>query len=131
MKNLAIIGTVFALTSAAQAMPIATCISNTQNDPRQIATTFTVQSGVTGQAFVTVQTNGGMRHFITAPRVVQVSSQRRGPEAVEYFNTQEDFELTIVFQPIGGHIYGTFTGALQGQRVQMPLTCVGPQLWTR
>lgn len=129
MKTLAIIGTLFALSSAAQAMTIATCRTNIQNDPRLTNTTFTVQSGVTGQAFVTVQTTGGMAHFITAPRVIQVSSQRRGPEVVEYFNPKEDFELEIAFQPIGSQIHGTYTGAIQGQRVQMPVVCVATQLW--
>lgn len=127
MKTLVTVGTLFALTSAAQAMPIASCRTNIQNDPRLTNTTFTVQSGVTGQAFVTVQTTGGMAHFITAPRVVQVSSQHRGPEVVEYFNGKEDFELVIVFQPIGGQIHGTYTGTLQGQRVQLPVACVAPQ----
>lgn len=133
MKNLAIIGTLLALSSVAQAAPL-TCTTNVQQDPRKPATTFTVISGVTGQTFVTVQSNGGMSHFVTAPRNVQVSLQHRGPEVVQYFNTQEDFELTVNFQPMGGQngqIYGTFTGALMGQRVQTPVLCFMPMLWSR
>jgi hypothetical protein len=130
MKSLMIVGTLLALSSAAQAAPL-TCTTNVQQDPRNVATTFTVISGVTGQTFVTVQTNGGMRHFVTAPRNVNVSVQNRGPEVVQYFNTNEDFELTVNFQPMNGQIYGTFTGALMGQRVQTPVLCFMPMLWSR
>jgi hypothetical protein len=78
---------------------------------------------------VTQQTFGGMAQFETAPRIVTVTVEHRGPEVVEYVNTQEDFELMVNYQPFNGQIGGTFTGEISGQRVQIPVACSTTTLW--
>jgi hypothetical protein len=122
MKNLMIIGTVLTLSSVAHAAPV-TCTTNVRGDVRQISTTFTIEINQQRQTVVTMQTRGGLAQFITAPKSIPVAVQHRGPEVVEYFNAKEDFELSVNYQPMGGHIYGTFTGDIMGRRVQSPVVC--------
>jgi hypothetical protein len=126
MKNLMILGTLFALSSAAYADPF-TCTTNVQHDVRQVSTTFTFDTNAQLKTYVTMQTNGGMRHFVTAPRTIFVTAQSHGPEMTQYFNSKEDFELTVVSVPRTGQIYGTFVGEIMGRRVQTPVVCVAAQ----
>jgi hypothetical protein len=122
MKNLMMIGTLFTLSFAAQAAPV-TCTTNISHDVRQISTTFTIDANPQRQTYVTMQTRGGLAQFITAPHTFFVSVQSRGPEAVEYFNAKEDFELMVVYQPINGQIHGMYTGDIMGRRVRTPVVC--------
>jgi hypothetical protein len=130
MKSLMIIGTLLSLSTAAQAAggPMY-CETNVRHDVRQPTTTFTLSYNPAGTTFISVRTMGGMAHFVTAPQTFPVAVQARGPEVVEYFNAKEDFELTVVYQLIGGQIRGTFTGEIMGRRVQTPVLCYMPRLW--
>ncbi|MFL5813788.1 MAG: hypothetical protein ACJ763_09445 [Bdellovibrionia bacterium] len=123
MKTLMTIGTLLTLSSAAYAAPV-TCTTNISHDVRQPSTTFTIDTNPQRQTYVTMQTRGGLAQFITAPHTFFVSVQSRGPEAVEYFNAKEDFELMVVYQPINGQIHGMYTGDIMGRRVQAPVICV-------
>jgi hypothetical protein len=123
MKSLMILGTLLTLTSAAQAAPVS-CTTNVNRVPGLSSTSITIEPARVGQTEVTIQSFGGMAHYVTAPKTFAVNVQARGPEMVEYYNTQEDFDLVVVYQPIGGQIHGTLTTEVLGQRIEAPVVCV-------
>lgn len=127
MKNLLIVGALFTLSTAAHAAGPLYCETNILHDPRQPTTTFTLRNSPNGVTLMTVQTSKA--NFRTAPQTFPVAVQTRGPEIVEYYNTQADFELSVNYQPINGQIRGTFAGELMGRRVQTPVLCYMPVFW--
>jgi hypothetical protein len=123
MKAQMILGTLFALTSVAQAAPVI-CTTNINHDYRQISTEFSIVLTKDGQTQITYQTFGGLAHYVGAPETITVDVQNRGPELVDYSNTKADFDLTIAYQPVDGKIHGTYTGEIMDTKVQAPVTCV-------
>lgn len=123
MRTLLFVGTLFAVSTTAHAAQLL-CTTNVTQDSRQPSTSIRIESGaIEGQAEVTIQTRGGMAHFVTAPRTFSVAFQSHGPEVVEFYNSSEDFELTVTAQPIVGVIHGSYTGDVMGRRVQTPVIC--------
>jgi hypothetical protein len=125
MKTFALSALLTLTASIAQAAPV-TCTTNIAHDPRQGSTEISISSHG-GQTVVTQVTQGGMAHFVTAPKKFDVSVAHEGPEVVVYTNSEEGFELTVGYQPIGGEIRGTLITEVFGQRIDVPVSCVAAQ----
>ena len=111
-------------SASAQAAPIS-CTTNMAHDPRLPETTVWIARQSDGQVLVTQRSDGGMAHFVTAPKTFPVTIRHLGPEAAVYTNADEGFELTIVFQPMGGReIRGTLITESLGARIDRPVACV-------
>ncbi len=122
MKNQIIgIALVSAFTFTAEASTVL-CTTNTTNDLRAASTSISI-SDVQNQLSASLVTQGGMAHFVTAPKVFAVEATRVGPEVVIYTNTTEGFKLSVVYQPFAGQIHGTFETTVAGKTFAKPVIC--------
>ncbi len=126
MKNLLLAAILTFVAGSAQAAPIF-CTTNIDQNPRQTSTNITITPAGPGLASVRQQTNGGMAHFVTAPRIFDVAVKHIGPEVAKYTNAEENFELVISFQRLGGSIRGTLNTLVFGQKLEAPVSCVAAQ----
>jgi hypothetical protein len=121
MKTFALSLVAFALSaSAAQAQLV--CTTNVNRDPRLASTSVAVTSR-DGKTSVSVVTQGGMAHFVTAPRKFDVTVAHEGPEVAIFSNSDEGFELTVNYEPFGGEIRGTLVTEVFGERLDAPVVC--------
>jgi hypothetical protein len=122
-KTYLALATLILTAGAAQAAPV-TCNTNVNADPRKGNTSITINAVNNERVSITEVTSGGMAHFVTAPRTFDAFVQHLGPEMVKYVNAEQGFELTVVYQPIGGKIRGTVKTEILGRKVSEPVVCV-------
>lgn len=109
--------------SAFAARASVVCNTNVNNDPRVAAVTTVSVAQKNTQLTATMQTYGVFAHFIGAPVSFPVVAAHHGPEVVEYTNSNDTFKLEVVFQPMGGKIFGTLTTINNGQTFSKPVVC--------
>jgi hypothetical protein len=112
----------FLTAGAAQAAPV-TCTTNVNHDPRLAHTDITITGVSRDRAEIRMVTAGGLAHFITAPRVFDAAEQVIGPEGVRYVNADERFDLTVIYQPIGGQTHATLVELVDGKKIEVPMVC--------
>lgn len=125
MKTLVMSAILTLSASLANAAPV-NCTTNVNHDPRSGATDVSIESNG-GQTVVTQVTRGGMAHFVTAPKKLNVTVTHEGPELVIYTNSEEGFELEVSYQPFAGVIHGTLVTDVFGERINAPVVCVAAQ----
>jgi len=110
MKNAFFALSALILTAtSAHAAPLV-CNTNQDNDPRKGNNYITIESiGRDNRVEVTLESNGGMAKFVTAPIKFDATYTTFGPEVVKYVNKENGFELTVNFMRMGGQILGTVT----------------------
>ncbi|MGZ3693131.1 MAG: hypothetical protein ACXWQO_02850 [Bdellovibrionota bacterium] len=124
MKNTFLLAALLTLIAgAAQAAPLS-CTTNVDRDPRKASTDVTVDNNDDETVAVTVQTRGGMAHFITAPEKFLATFQAIGPEVVVYQNAEHAFKLTVNYQSLSGKIHGSLEAKVLGKKITTPVLCV-------
>lgn len=125
MKTFALSLLLTLTASIAQAAPVS-CTTNVDHNPMKGSTHVTINS-YEGKTSVSQVTQGGMAHFITAPKKFDVTVTHEGPELVIYTNSEEGFELTVSYQPFAGQIHGSLITEVFGERINAPVVCVAAQ----
>jgi len=110
MKNVLFALSALILTAtSAHAAPL-TCNTNVDNDPRKPNNYITINFlGRDNRVEVTLESNGGMAKFVTAPEKFDAIITHVGPEVTKYVNKEKGFVLTVERMRLNGKIFGTVT----------------------
>jgi len=122
MKKQIVIASLASLCALSAQASVVVCNTNTKADPRLASTIISI-SKINGQLTAAEITQGGIAKIVTAPKYTPVEAKHSGPEVVSYINTEVGFQLTVNYQPIQGHMYGTLAVIVDGEMENTPVVC--------
>jgi hypothetical protein len=121
MKKFALAALVALSSTFAHAAPVS-CTTNVDHNLRLGSTNVVIEQK-DGKTVITQSSNGGMAHWVSRAKTFAVTVTHEGPEVVRYTNDSEGFDLTVVYQPIGGEIRGTLVTEAMGEKLNTPVVC--------